>query len=178
MCPPAGQDLLLSRTVIGRRKVALRGPLRLRLASACQVDTLAACAAWRACPAGHSGINTRLTAPPELSQSSTPLCLLVPRHPPHALISLATLFPPSVDVSHLSMKSTLQERKCATLARRALNVGISNNQFSSSSKGSCYQDLGCFRNNPCQPESCQRPLKKHQVVLDATSYPTELSKIK
>src|SRR5580692_4882052 len=31
----AGQDLLLSRTVIGRREVALRGPFRLRLASAC-----------------------------------------------------------------------------------------------------------------------------------------------
>jgi hypothetical protein len=34
--PPAGQDLLLSRTVIGRQQVALRGPLRLRLASASQ----------------------------------------------------------------------------------------------------------------------------------------------
>src|SRR6516164_10852699 len=33
---PAGQDLLLSRTVIGRREVALRGPFRLRLASACR----------------------------------------------------------------------------------------------------------------------------------------------
>src|ERR1700728_696458 len=33
--PGAGQDLLLSRTVIGRREVALRGPFRLRLASAC-----------------------------------------------------------------------------------------------------------------------------------------------
>ena len=34
--PPSGQDLLLSRTVIGRREVALRGPFRLRLASACR----------------------------------------------------------------------------------------------------------------------------------------------
>src|SRR5580693_8490728 len=33
---PAGQDLLLSRTVIGRREVALRGPFSLRLASACR----------------------------------------------------------------------------------------------------------------------------------------------
>src|SRR2546423_3920430 len=33
--PPAGQDLLLSRTVISRREVALRGPFCLRLASAC-----------------------------------------------------------------------------------------------------------------------------------------------
>src|ERR1700761_7888781 len=33
-CLPARQDLLLSRTVIGRREVALRGPFRLRLASA------------------------------------------------------------------------------------------------------------------------------------------------
>src|SRR5450631_476047 len=32
---PGGQDLPLSRTVIGRRQVALRGPFRLRLASAC-----------------------------------------------------------------------------------------------------------------------------------------------
>src|SRR6516225_8473141 len=35
--PPGGQDLPLSRTVIGRQEVALRGPFRLRLASACQV---------------------------------------------------------------------------------------------------------------------------------------------
>ena len=40
MCPPAGQDLLLSRTVIGRRKVALRGPFCLRLASASQDGTI------------------------------------------------------------------------------------------------------------------------------------------
>src|SRR6476620_5217656 len=33
---PVGQDLPLSRTVIGRREVALRGPFRLRLASACR----------------------------------------------------------------------------------------------------------------------------------------------
>src|SRR2546430_10394874 len=32
---PVGQDLPLSRTVISRREVALRGPFRLRLASAC-----------------------------------------------------------------------------------------------------------------------------------------------
>jgi hypothetical protein len=34
--PPTGQDLPLRRTVIGRREVALRGPFRLRLASACR----------------------------------------------------------------------------------------------------------------------------------------------
>ena len=39
---PAGQDLPLSRTVIGRREVALRGPFRLRLASACQAGRPAA----------------------------------------------------------------------------------------------------------------------------------------
>src|SRR5213595_1124203 len=33
---PAGQDLPLSRTVISRQEVALRGPFRLRLASACR----------------------------------------------------------------------------------------------------------------------------------------------
>src|SRR5256885_14518682 len=32
---PSRQDLLLSRTVISRQEVALRGPFRLRLASAC-----------------------------------------------------------------------------------------------------------------------------------------------
>ena len=36
-----------------------------------------------------------MTAPPCFSQSSTPYSLLVPSHPPHALSSLATLFPPS-----------------------------------------------------------------------------------
>src|SRR5262249_45685156 len=51
MCPPAGQDLLLSRTVIGRREVALRGPLRLRLASACLVGPVAGSGASGACPA-------------------------------------------------------------------------------------------------------------------------------
>ena len=36
-----------------------------------------------------------LTAPPDLSQSSTPFCLLAPRHPPHALTSLAASLTPS-----------------------------------------------------------------------------------
>lgn len=44
---------------------------------------------------GNPGIRTRLTAPPGLSQFSTPYSLLAPRHPPHALNSLATLFAPS-----------------------------------------------------------------------------------
>lgn len=38
---------------------------------------------------GYSGVSARLTARPDLSQSSTPFRLLVPRHPPHALTSLA-----------------------------------------------------------------------------------------
>ena len=42
---------------------------------------------------GYSRIKARLTAPPDLSQSSTPFRLLAPRHPPHALTSLAA--PPS-----------------------------------------------------------------------------------
>ena len=45
---------------------------------------------------GYSGFITRLTASPDFSQSATPYSLLVPRHPPHALNSLATLFPPSI----------------------------------------------------------------------------------
>ena len=44
---------------------------------------------------GNHGIRTCLTASPCFSQSSTPYSLLVPRHPPHALRSLATLFSPS-----------------------------------------------------------------------------------
>lgn len=35
-----------------------------------------------------------MTAPPDFSQSSTPFRLLVPRHPPHALTSLAALLAP------------------------------------------------------------------------------------
>jgi hypothetical protein len=46
---------------------------------------------------GHPGINARLTAPPGISQSSHALHrLLAPRHPPHALSSLAALIPPSL----------------------------------------------------------------------------------
>ena len=44
---------------------------------------------------GNHGIRTCLTASPCFSQSSTPYSLQVPRHPPHALRSLATLFTPS-----------------------------------------------------------------------------------
>ena len=51
---------------------------------------------------GNSGIRTRLTAPPDFSQSSTPYSLLAPRHPPHALSSLATLFAPSTRTTHPS----------------------------------------------------------------------------
>ena len=46
---------------------------------------------------GHPGINARLTAPPGISQSSHALLrLLAPRHPPHALSSLAALILPSL----------------------------------------------------------------------------------
>ena len=48
---------------------------------------------------GNSGIKARLTAPPDFSQSSTPFRLLAPRHPPHALNSLATLLTPSPRVT-------------------------------------------------------------------------------
>src|SRR5438067_12876793 len=48
---------------------------------------------------GYPGIKARLTAPPGLSQSSTPFSLLAPRHPPHALTSLAALFAPSLRVA-------------------------------------------------------------------------------
>jgi hypothetical protein len=45
---------------------------------------------------GHPGLNARLTAPPGISQSSHALLrLLTPRHPPHALNSLAALILPS-----------------------------------------------------------------------------------
>src|SRR5215213_2744771 len=54
----------------------------------------------------YSGIKVRLTTPPDLSQSSTPFSLLVPRHPPHALTSLAALFAPSL-VSPLRSSQTL-----------------------------------------------------------------------
>ena len=39
---------------------------------------------------GHPGINARLAAPPGLSRPPAPLRLPAPRHPPHALCSLAT----------------------------------------------------------------------------------------
>ena len=39
---------------------------------------------------GHSGLNARSAAPPDLSQPSTPVFLMTPRHPPRALRSLTT----------------------------------------------------------------------------------------
>src|SRR5579864_2297961 len=56
---PAGQDLLLSRTVIGRREVALRGPFRLRLASACLRSLPAGWGACAAQPRARAGAMTR-----------------------------------------------------------------------------------------------------------------------
>ena len=117
-----------------------------------------------------------MTAPPELSQSSTPLCLLVPRHPPHALTSLATLFPPSVDVSILRCPHLSRETKNATLARCRISIGKVNDQFSSS-KGSCsiIKISVISATTPCE-QVRKRLSKKHQVVLDATSYPIRIVK--
>src|SRR5690348_5930558 len=54
---------------------------------------------------GNPGIRTRLTAPAGLSQFSTPYSLLAPRHPPHALSSLATLLSPSPGSNPSSLES-------------------------------------------------------------------------
>ena len=62
---------------------------------------------------GYPGINARLTATPGLSQSSTPM-LLVPRHPPHALSSLAAFIPSSNGVFHHSEKRFID--LCYTLS--------------------------------------------------------------
>jgi hypothetical protein len=53
--PGTGQDLHLNRTVIGRREVALRGPFRLRLASACRSCHPALGAACPAQPRTRTG---------------------------------------------------------------------------------------------------------------------------
>jgi truncated hemoglobin YjbI len=49
-------------------------------------------------------IKACLTAPPGISQPSTPLCLLTPRHPPYALSSLTRLIIAShcIDALHTS----------------------------------------------------------------------------
>ena len=46
-----------------------------------------------------------MTTPPDFSQSSTPFRLLAPRHPPHALTSLAALFAPSPRVTALRSRT-------------------------------------------------------------------------
>src|SRR5579875_2694184 len=61
--PRAGQDLLLSRTVIDRREVALRGPFRLRLASASRSGRPGAGAARPAQPRTRAGAMTLTVAP-------------------------------------------------------------------------------------------------------------------
>jgi hypothetical protein len=51
-----GQDLLLNRTVIERQRVALRGPLSLRLASACSRAAPATGTTTGAQPRTRSGV--------------------------------------------------------------------------------------------------------------------------
>ena len=63
---------------------------------------------------GNRGIDIRLTTPPRFSQSSTPYSLLAPRHPPHALSSLATLLPSSIRLA----ASRSQKQVLATSFRR------------------------------------------------------------
>ena len=50
-----------------------------------------------------------MTAPPDFSQSSTPFRLLAPRHPPHALTSLAALFASSTRVATREDRETLNQ---------------------------------------------------------------------
>lgn len=64
---------------------------------------------------GNPRINARLTASLGLSRSSTPYSLLVPRHPPHALNSLATSPQPSTARSPLRTPVLLRHRKRSVL---------------------------------------------------------------
>ncbi len=75
-----------------------------------QFPGLAACTyGFSAGRFGHPGINARLTAPPGISQSSHALLrLLAPRHPPHALNSLAALILPSTGPSRPKERSSVQ----------------------------------------------------------------------
>ena len=90
---------------------------------------------------GYSGIKARLTAPPDFSQSSTPFRLLVPRHPPHALTSLAALLPPSTRVA------TPEERKPLDSARlppvRGMQTGSTMLPFFFSSKARVLIATAC-----------------------------------
>jgi hypothetical protein len=72
---------------------------------------------------GNLGIDVCLTTPPSFSQFATPVCRLVPRHPPQALGSLAALTPISltqwsVDSGQWSDDPCTRRCHCDKLFRR------------------------------------------------------------
>src|SRR5215210_7890471 len=73
---------------------------------------------------GDFRIKARLTAPRNLSQSSTPFRLLVPRHPPHALKSLAA--PPNRPRPHTgSLRNPARQRTAGLLSKPTINFAHS-----------------------------------------------------
>jgi hypothetical protein len=66
---------------------------------------------------GHSGIDARWAAPPDLSQPSTPV-LMTPRHPPRALRSLTTpIGPPQLRGPTTDCRRSCPTRRLATRRR-------------------------------------------------------------
>lgn len=107
---------------------------------------------------GNSGIKARLTAPPDLSQSSTPFSLLAPRHPPHALNSLATLLTPSPRVA-TRWRRSLTELLKTTSNRRDGRLESTIDSFASKA-----------RTREIIQQNIATDGRPPESILDATSY--------
>ena len=116
-----------------------------------------------------------MTAPPDFSQSSTPYSLLAPRHPPHALSSLATLFAPSTRAAlppappfgfTLGHTSRPEITNTSPNYMRSTMFAFSFLRLMLESP----QNLSSPNQDACDALARSRP-------FDATSYPTKSSKI-
>ena len=116
-----------------------------------------------------------MTTPPDFSQSSTPFSLLVPRHPPHALTSLAALF------HSLALVLPLRQRSRTLLPARLFHSPVWDRRV----RRCCLSLLrlvSCVADRSSAPASADRtrvPSDRGQAASnqDATTCLPKLSKI-
>jgi hypothetical protein len=125
-----------------------------------------------------------LTAPPDFSQSSTPYSLLVPSHPPHALSSLATLFPPSARDPHRRTPSPESLRGRAFARNRPLTSDENESQLPTDAPPLSRQHAGLISflylrlvlenhssSTSVSPPASLTACRRETSLLDATSCP-------
>ena len=113
-----------------------------------------------------------MTTPPDFSQSSTPFSLLVPRHPPHALTSLAALF------HSLALVSPLRQRSRTFLPARLFHSPVWYRRV----RRCCLSLLrlvSCVADRSSAPASAgahsranQTEDKRHRIKMQLLAYPS------